>query len=512
MNGIGLLVLIVAAGQVTANQPRTQNRDWGWEIDTRNADRALCFIVQLSPTQVAEMQDTGWEYPSDMPAELVGRATRIVFRIGTNLLPQTPSLEEIKQIPRYSTPGDVTAMLGQGRLSDVEPNPLHNVLQDRGTPPLPSFGGGGFGGGGISGGGISGGLSGGGAPRALDPSANLADQAQAATGALAEQLKTFVRGTPNLPDARGGLPATNTNPAGSGAATSPSLPGFAGAAATNKFNQPDTTNPYNDPRAGANGNWQPPSTLPYDNRGLDNRGLDNRGLDNRGLDDRNREDATRMADNRYQTPGNPNGYAGNSSTGQNYGYGQGAYTSGANYDPRDPASLQRDMFNGIPTRQTPGGGFGSFNGGNNSGTTNQTNSGYAQDRLGNPQNQNYNPNDYPNGQSNNNQFNGGRSNNSGLAGDGVSRIADVPPGSSGLPTTGGQNNTQNTTTSGTKPQTLEEQALTKSTKSKDNILTVFFLLSAVVNIYLGMLIRKLLTRYRALLANMRGQTTHNAYS
>jgi hypothetical protein len=40
---------------------------------------------------------------------------------------------------------------------------------------------------------------------------------------------------------------------------------------------------------------------------------------------------------------------------------------------------------------------------------------------------------------------------------------------------------------------------------------VFFLLSLVVNVYLGMLIRKLLTRYRALLAN-RGQSTSGAYS
>ena len=40
----------------------------------------------------------------------------------------------------------------------------------------------------------------------------------------------------------------------------------------------------------------------------------------------------------------------------------------------------------------------------------------------------------------------------------------------------------------------------------DGILQVFFLLSLVVNFYLGILIRKLLTRYRSLLMNVRSQT------
>ncbi len=38
-----------------------------------------------------------------------------------------------------------------------------------------------------------------------------------------------------------------------------------------------------------------------------------------------------------------------------------------------------------------------------------------------------------------------------------------------------------------------------------NFLQVFFLLSLVVNFYLGMLIRKLLSRYRALLSSVRSQ-------
>ncbi len=42
----------------------------------------------------------------------------------------------------------------------------------------------------------------------------------------------------------------------------------------------------------------------------------------------------------------------------------------------------------------------------------------------------------------------------------------------------------------------------------DGILQVLFLLSLVVNFYLGILIRKLLIRYRSLLTNVRSQTAY----
>ena len=42
-------------------------------------------------------------------------------------------------------------------------------------------------------------------------------------------------------------------------------------------------------------------------------------------------------------------------------------------------------------------------------------------------------------------------------------------------------------------------------RGMDNVVPVMFVLSLVVNFYLGMLIRKLLTRYRSLLSSVRGQ-------
>jgi len=473
MNGIGLLVLIAAAGQLGAAGPMTQNRDFGWEIDTRSEDRALCYIVQLSPQKVKEMQDTGWEYPSDMPAELVGRATRIVFRIGTNLLPQTPSLEEIKRMPRFNSQADVTAQLGPGRISDVETGSLYNVQQDQRAPALPSFGGGT-------------GLT------PLDPATNLADQAQQNANALSDNLRNFVRGT----DPRFGAATAGT----ANSDSVPPMPGFPGTTAPSRFD--NSTAPLNTP------------------------------------------------DNRFSSGTNP--IPSGVNTGQAPNYGAGTYNSTEAYDPRDPAALGRGMFNAIPSRQTPAGGFGNYgtNNPSNFASTNPAQAGSPQSgasQMGTSQmgtgqmgtgqmgsnaapldysggqnpgyNQSpYNPSPYiqghlnPSGQFNNTQF----ANGTGYGNDGRSLIASTAIPATGLPntnapaTSGGAVSTTNTPpgTPATNPNT---DSPSRKSAAADNILPVFFLLSLVVNVYLGMLIRKLLTRYRALLAN-RGQSTSGAYS
>jgi hypothetical protein len=54
--------------------------------------------------------------------------------------------------------------------------------------------------------------------------------------------------------------------------------------------------------------------------------------------------------------------------------------------------------------------------------------------------------------------------------------------------------------------TQQSSAGSAQAKGNGNYWQVFLLLSLVVNIYLGILINKLLTRYRSLLANVRSQT------
>ncbi len=490
MNGIGLLVLIAAAGQLSAAQPmaQNQNRDWGWEIDR---DKTLCYIIQLSPEKLQQMQNTGWELASDMPEELVGRATKVVIRLGTNLLPQTPSREELKTMPRVNSPVDVTAQLGPGRISDVETDRLQQVQQDRSAPTLPSF-------------------SNAPSPQSLDPNANLADQAQAALNAQAEKLKNFVRGTPAIPDARSGLGlgASNTNPATAATGNSPALPGFPGSSsAPNKFNSPTIPNPLDGRANNASNstNWQTAAPPAY----------------GQGVNDqqRTRDDMSRLADNRFPTSPNPTDYGappGTQTGTQNSGYGQGTYAGNGGYVPRDPTSLEQEMFNRLPSRQTPGGGFGSNNGVGYPGNYTSTNTGplsdgYPPNNFDGRSNPNYNPNGMP---SNSGYNPNGMPNNNGFTGDGVSRVAGNPIGNNGQPGNIAPVTIPTTTmvTTNKSGEASEPTIHPGKTKTAENILPVLFLLSLVVNFYLGMLIRKLLTRYRVLLANSRGHTTSNAYS
>ncbi|GIW99700.1 MAG: hypothetical protein KatS3mg111_3033 [Pirellulaceae bacterium] len=111
-------------------------RDFGWQIAD---DGVLEYIIQISPSQAAQMQANHLENLSALPDELVGRARRIVVRIGTEPLPRAPSLEEIKRtIPRQTDPADVTAALGPGRIAELEGGQVVDV--QNGLPQLPSIG------------------------------------------------------------------------------------------------------------------------------------------------------------------------------------------------------------------------------------------------------------------------------------------------------------------------------------------------------------------------------------
>ena len=108
MYRIGLFILLVTQAQLGFSQTQADStRDFGWMIDKE--DQALVYIVQVAPGQATQMQLNRLENLSDIPPALVGRATRISVRIGTDRLPRIPSLEEIQKMPRYGTASDVTA-------------------------------------------------------------------------------------------------------------------------------------------------------------------------------------------------------------------------------------------------------------------------------------------------------------------------------------------------------------------------------------------------------------------
>lgn len=492
MNGIGLLVLIAVAGQLNTGQPFpaqlpaqpflqsqstavAQNRDWGWEFDKENT---LCYIIQIPEQKLREMIDTGWELPSDMPEELVGRATRITVRIGTNLLPQTPSLDELRKMPRVNTPSEVTAQLGAGRISDVEADNLQHVQQDRNVPALPSLGN----------------LGANASTPQLNAQANLADQIKPASNAMTEKAKSLVPGTPTIPDGRIGLGLDSSRANSAAAASSPPglPPSFPGAAAApSRFNSPAIASAAGDRNSTASpaNNWSG-TPDPYGQNAYQQQLA--------------REEAARLADSRLAPPPNTSsGYAERTTTPTNGNYSRGAYASGV-YDPRDPSSLAAEMFNRLPQQQTPG-GFGGFPGAGNqaafTSSNGQIHGNYA-DPLANPAN---------------NSFNNSAPQQNDFAGSPTSRMASSNTGGSGSPSMispvtpllpAGTSTNSNDFAANTSD---ESQPATKS-KPADNILPVLFLLSLIVNCYLGMILRKLLVRYRAAVANNRGLISPNAYS
>ena len=447
MNGIGLLVLIAAAGQIGATPQIVPNREFGWQIDQENPDRALCYIVQLSPEKVEAMLKSNTigvkrlESFSDMPPELVGRATRIVVRIGNDPLPQEPPLEVLRKMPLVnSSAADVTAGLGAGRFSDVDPQDVVTVQQGRtGTPALPTF-----------------------------PN----------------------QGTAGLPNATGR--ATGSTPP-----------------------MPES--------------WPvSPSTLGSNIGG-----------------DRTRDEPSRITDDRYQnqsqnTAGVAGNFTGNSGATPTPGYGPGAYEP--NYGSPNPPSLGSEMYTGITPIQTPSPGFGSYpgnqgqgkynpstaNSNNNSGqgqvTSGQFTPGGQFDQGGQlapgGMGQGYGDGRYTPGLGGPPGANSGYANNGQGHFGGVSQVASntsfpsLPPsgelsGQKPIALGGGSATGASTSSS---DANKEAAAGSNQSTAFENILPAFFILSLLVNFYLGSLIRKLLTRYRALLANMRGQTTPNALS
>ena len=148
MNGFKIWLLLVASAQVLVTRVATaqvvpgKERDFGWSINQN--DGVLEYIIQIKPEEILAMQQRSVKFPngqedaSDMPRELVGRVTRVVIRIGNEILPRTPSIEELDRMPRVTDPLNPTstAMLPPGRMQDVESG-VYNIQQRDAAPSLP---------------------------------------------------------------------------------------------------------------------------------------------------------------------------------------------------------------------------------------------------------------------------------------------------------------------------------------------------------------------------------------
>jgi hypothetical protein len=450
MNGIALLVLISLFGQVGQPPYLETERDYGWEVNP-NGD-VLEYIIQLAPDKVELMQATLQESLSDIPSELVGRATRIVVRIGTDVLPRTPSLAEIGKWPRFGSASDMQAQLDRaGRFSDVEP--IKNVQQSD-FPALPTLGG------------AAGTLS--------DAAENLIDR----VGSAASNL-------PNVPDrflesARNGLSGAMATPAPNTGATA------------SRFQ--DTAPPIGNSPIGNS----PMGGLPAGNSPLGNLPS--------------------------TAPASPPPAA---AAGANRDYGNWASPSARTADTRAPATFPSvaptDPVSLIPTSPAASNNYG----------FGKTPSGQMPGRNLNDalQSQLQNQNDpylNPNGQNNYAALQSQTTEPTYEQWEQwyiqqYGKLPPTPTGSMAAASSGPQfptrvatknsglaTNTGNSTPSASDADEGDKKApegdTTATAGAPDNILLVFFLLSLIVNCYLGGLIRKLLTRYRSLLSNVRSQT------
>jgi hypothetical protein len=473
MNGFKILLLLVASTQVASTQVAWaqaevgKERDYGWAIN--QADGVLEYIVQINPEKLLAMQQRSVKFPSgqetvsNMPRELVGRASRVVVRIGNEILPRVPSLEQLEREPRITDPlsAGSTAMLPPGRMQDVESGVFN--IQQRETPPtLPTL------------------------PNGLDSNlssrGNLIDEASKAAGSLLDNVKVL-RGDNNnsLSDAMPAFPDPT-------------------ALAQNFNNQQGGASDFlNSSRGAATGGTKFNNTAPP-------AGTANSTNTNSGL-------STPFPPN--NTTSNPLGNA-TTNANNNTAAGNPPNTLPSYPDPRfTPPSLNNPST--LPLQQTPSQGFGTSPGlanrpgtnWNPSPTAPLTNPSYSQvqDPYANSQYQQPNythaptlGNQYPATPLNNSQYAAPSQPPSNLGYDRVAMNNNLtnsqPPTKNALRQVKRAPPTQTSLES-------ETDALIDPSTRIDGVLQVLFLLSLVVNFYLGILIRKLLMRYRSLLTNVR---------
>lgn len=107
---------------------------YGWQF---NANNELEYLIQISPEMLPFMTSTTnqKEFQSEIPKELVGRIRRVVVSIGTQVLPRSPSLQEVQaMVPSIATL--------PGRMRELEPGTqVTNVNNNQYPEPPTNFGG-----------------------------------------------------------------------------------------------------------------------------------------------------------------------------------------------------------------------------------------------------------------------------------------------------------------------------------------------------------------------------------
>lgn len=512
MNGFMLLVLVVMAGQVSPGgltmppslnpvQPASMittpppQTDYGWQIAK---DGVFEYIVQISPEKAEFMYKNSKETLSTIPPVVAARVKRIVVRFGSEPIESTP-IEQVLQLPRVDA-GEIASNLPTGRIKTLENSDAYDLQNVGGGIQPPPLASGGMG------------------TSLADATASLNDKM---TDALNDPSSLLAqRGAPGsnfIQDAMG-------NPAGAAAA-----PGFPAAPTGSPYAMPGTNSDM--PRSTAT--TPPPAVGGFNTAATTGNGLNPTGAGTTGA---NTVGAPGMGTAGLGANGmGTAGLGGNTTI-----YGQqpsaipgGNFTSipgqsnaslGQNRGGFAAAPLGTSQLNGnTPWSAAGTGGYNNTPGVNNgqyANTPGYTGSPGYNNTPG--ANQSY-PNNQGYAQSPSNQFPYTNNQTGGyLPSDPLSiRLADsrnAIPGTStsgtipSTSTTGTNLNSSRSNWGGGRTDGYGSDQLTDANGQlnprggMENIMPVMFVLSLVVNFYLGMLIRKLLGRYRTLLASVRSQT------
>ncbi len=497
MNGFMLLVLVVLAGQVSpgglamppsANpvQPASMlttpppQTDYGWIIDK---DNALVFIVQISPDKEAIMKKANQVLESEIPPVVAARIKRVIVRFGNDVIEPTP-LEEVEKLPLVYG-NTLAADLPTGQMRTLENNngyALQNVAGGSQPPPL--------------------------SPGGLGMS--LAD----AASSLSDKVNEAIQDPSSL------LAQNRTNPAASpGAGFMQDAMGNRGATSATPPYPPTTpTNSFGMPGSGmptSTATTPPPTAPSFPNTGAQASNVPSLGL---------------PQNNNAGSLGVPGlGTAGVNTSGVGAGNG---------YDPRYNSSTNNNLgvnYNQAPHSTVPGGSFTSLP--SQSGAVQGTGRpGFANAPLGSaplstgtpwsattastpyaPNTQGYSTTPGYTGspyvQSPSSYTGYPNQNGVSLPTDPLSmRVADTRGSVPSTSNPNAQSSTGRSSSWATRNDGYsndgynDTQTQLAQRTGMENIMPVMFVLSLVVNFYLGMLIRKLLGRYRTLLASVRSQT------
>lgn len=242
-SGIGPLGAGLPATQSSAiADPSAGLTQYGWQINSQNE---LEYLIQISPEMLPFMTSVTdqKEFQSEIPKELVGRIQRVVVSIGTQILPRTPSLQEIPQrVP-------VIASL-PGRFRDLEPDaPVANVNNNQFPQPPGSLG---------SNADRSSTLSGSPPIPTTPLGGTFMDQARSGNANSSSSAGRSTPGSPALPGSGAANPATAFN--SNQSTPPPALPGgFNNQAGMSdqqgRFADTARPNPSAMPTDGSTGNW-----------------------------------------------------------------------------------------------------------------------------------------------------------------------------------------------------------------------------------------------------------------